>query len=109
MRALRVYIDTCVFGGAFDREFQVATQRFFEEVRSGNFSLTVSALVQDELSEAPAQVSDLFVEMLEWTTVAPISADALDLQQAYMDAGILTAKWVDDALHVAMATVAAAA
>ena len=49
---------------------------------------------------------ELFAEMLEWTTVAPISADALDLQQAYMDAGILTPKWAADALHVAMATVA---
>ena len=106
MRALRVYVDTCVFGGAFDREFQVATRRFFDEVRTGSFHLTVSALVQDELNEAPMQVSDLFAEMLEWTTVAPISADALDLQQAYMDAGILMPKWADDALHVAMATVA---
>ncbi len=49
---------------------------------------------------------DLFAEMLERTTVVPISADALDLQQAYMEAGILSAKWADDALHVAMATVA---
>ena len=53
MRALRVYVDTCVFGGAFDREFRVATQQFFEEVRSGSFHLIVSALVQDELGVAP--------------------------------------------------------
>jgi len=105
MRTLRVYVDTCVFGGAFDSEFQVATRRFFDEVRSGSLHLIVSALVQDELGDAPSQVSDLFAEMLEWTTVAPISADALDLQQAYMDAGILAPKWADDALHVAMATV----
>ena len=89
MRALRVYVDTCVFGGAFDKEFQVATQRFFEEVRSGGFHLIISALVQDELSEAPSQVSNLFIEMLKWTTVAPISSDALDLQQAYMERGYL--------------------
>jgi hypothetical protein len=106
MRALRVYVDTCVFGGAFDSEFQVATRRFFDEVKSGSFHLIVSALVQDELGEAPSQVSDLFAEMLVWTTVAPISADALDLQQAYLDAGILAPKWADDALHVAMATIA---
>jgi len=106
MRAVRAYVDTCVFGGAFDREFQVATRRFFNEVRSGSFHLIVSALVRDELVDAPSQVGDLFAEMLEWTAVAPISGDALDLQQAYMDAGILTPKWADDALHVAMATVA---
>jgi len=106
MRKLRVYVDTCVFGGAFDREFQVATRRFFSEVRLGRFHLIVSAVVRDELEEAPEPVSDLFSEMLEWATIAPISEDALDLQQAYMDACILTPKWADDALHVAMATVA---
>ena len=106
MRILRVYADTCVFGGVLDREFQAATQRFFDEVRSGSFHLIVSALVQDELGAAPSQVIELFAEMLEWTTVVPISANALDLQQAYMDAGILMPKWADDALHVAMATVA---
>ena len=105
MRVLRVYADTCVFGGAFDPEFQGATERFFDEVKGGRFHLIVSALVQDELDQAPSQVNDLFVEMLEWTTVAPISDDALDLQQAYLDAGILTPKGADDALHVAMATV----
>jgi predicted nucleic acid-binding protein len=106
MRVLRVYVDTCVFGGAYDTEFQTATERFFDEVRSGSFHLIVSALVQDELADAPSQVSELYAEMMEWTTVAPISADALDLQQAYMDAGILAPKWAADALHVAMATVA---
>ena len=106
MRAPRVYIDSCVYGGAFDEEFAFATTRFFGEVRSGSFHLIVSALVQDELSAAPPRVNDLFVDMLEWTTVAPVSAEALDLQQAYLSAGILTPKWAADALHVAMATVA---
>ena len=105
MRALRVYADTCVFGGALDNEFHLPTRQFFDEVRRGSFHLIVSALVRDELGEAPSQVTELFGEMLEWTTVVPISADALDLQQAYLDAGILTPRWADDALHVAMATV----
>jgi len=37
-------------------------------------------------------------------TVYP-TADALQLQAAYLSAGILTPKWADDALHVALATV----
>ena len=31
--------------------------------------------------------------------------EAQELQQAYLDAGILTPKWEDDALYVALATV----
>jgi predicted nucleic acid-binding protein len=105
MRPLRIYLDTCVFGGTFDQEFSGVTQAFFAQVRSGRFTLVVSALVQEELLDAPQPVRDLFAEMLTWTTVVPFSREAIELQQAYLDAGVLTQKWADDALHVAMATV----
>lgn len=105
MRPLRVYLDTCVFGGAFDEEFSSATRAFFAQVRMGRFHLVVSALVQEELADAPLPVQELFVEMLTWTTVMPFSAEAIELQRAYLEAAILTPKWADDALHVAMATV----
>jgi len=59
MRPLRVYLDTCVFGGAFDAEFSTVTQVFFAQVRSGRFHLVVSALVHDELITAPLSVRDL--------------------------------------------------
>ena len=106
MRALHVYADTSVFGGIVDDEFAKVTNQFFREVRLGRFSLCVSALVQTELRGAPQPVKAMFEDMLSWTTVAPISDEALDLQQAYLKAGILTPRWADDALHVAMATVA---
>jgi hypothetical protein len=35
-----------------------------------------------------------------------VTAEAVALRQAYLDAGIVTLKAVDDALHVALATVA---
>ncbi|MEI7834460.1 MAG: type II toxin-antitoxin system VapC family toxin [bacterium] len=105
MRPLRVYLDTCVFGGAYDLEFANATQTFFAQVRMGRFHLVVSALVQQELQNAPGKVQELFTEMLTYTTVMPFSNEAIELQQAYLEAGVLTSKWADDALHVAMATV----
>ncbi len=86
-------------------EFASATQEFFAQVRTGRFHLVVSALVQEELAGAPLPVQELFSEMLTWTTVMPFSSEAIELQQAYLDAGVLTLKWADDALHVAMATV----
>ena len=42
---LRVYVDTSVFGGAFDSEFRSATQTFFEQVREGQFLPVISAVV----------------------------------------------------------------
>ena len=105
MRSLRVYLDTCVFGGAFDQEFSNATQAFFSQVRLGRFHLVMSALVQDEVEMAPLPVRELLDEMLLLGEMIYPSDEALDLQSAYLLVGIVTPKWADDALHVAMATV----
>ena len=32
MSSLRVYVDTSVFGGVYDAEFELASRRFFEQV-----------------------------------------------------------------------------
>jgi hypothetical protein len=103
---IRVYLDTCVFGGAFDAEFAQATQEFFEQVKQGRFHLITSALVMEEIAYAPAQVQALFQQLLvSAMTVIDTPGEAFDLQQAYLDAGIVTPKWADDALHVATAAV----
>lgn len=57
---IRVYVDTCVFGGTLDIEFALATARFFDMVREGRFHLVISSLVVSEMSEAPHQVQKLF-------------------------------------------------
>ena len=103
---IRVYVDTCVFGGAFDEEFAEATQEFLTQVRRGHFRLVTSALVMEEIERAPEAVRLLFRELLtDNMTVVETPEEAFDLQQAYLDAGIVTPTWADDALHVATATV----
>lgn len=101
-----VYADTSVYGGVFDDEFAESSQAFFVLVRSGAFSLCISEVVHQELSAAPKEVAALFQEMLPVARLLEIGPEVLELQQAYIDEGILTEKWYDDALHVALATVA---
>jgi len=106
MHPIRVYVDTCVFGGAFDVAFEKATREFFAQVKQGQFHLITSALVMEEIEHAPLSVQELFRELLVGSmTVIDTPGEAFDLQQAYLDAGIVTTKWADDALHVATATV----
>lgn len=105
MGIIRVYADTSVFGGVFDEEFKTASHRFFDEVRNGGFSLVTSAIVQDEIASAPPEVRDYFDEMLRFCDVAEVSAHALDLRDAYLYSRIVSRKYSDDALHVAVATV----
>ena len=103
--SIRTYADTSVYGGLHDEEFVEASQRFFEDVRAGRFGLVTSAVVDDELEEAPPAVRQDYQALLPHVTVVDITEDALELQEAYLAAGILTRTWEDDALHIARATV----
>lgn len=105
-RIERVYVDTSVFGGVFDDEFSAPSRAFFEAVRAGRFNVVVSVLVQTEVSRGPAQVPALFDEVLSRAEVVRVTDEAVSLMQAYVDAEVLSERWRDDALHVALATVA---
>lgn len=102
---IRTYADTSVYGGPYDEEFAEASRQFFAQVRAGRFSLVTSAVVDDELEEAPSEVQANYEALLPEVTVAEITDEALELQQSYLDARILTPTWGDDALHIAVATV----
>jgi len=53
-----IYIDTSVFGGKFDIEFQYWTDRFFKKVFSSKIRLIYSDVADDELVNAPQKVKD---------------------------------------------------
>jgi predicted nucleic acid-binding protein len=101
-----VYADTSVYGGVIDEEFETPSRQFFDEVRSGRFHLVVSAIVADELRGAPQPVRTLFEAIRQSAEVVDVAEEAIHLQQAYVNAAIVSAKWATDALHVALATVA---
>src|SRR5207247_952419 len=80
------------------------SRAFFDEVRGGRFQLVTSALVQWEIAPAPAEVRNLFDEMLRLADLVEIPEAAVHLQSAYVDAGIVPQAALTDALHVAVAT-----
>jgi len=100
-----VYVDTSVFGGAFDEEFAEASRAFFEEVRSGRFDALASSVVLDELRGAPEDVRRFYADLGSRVKVAELSEAALKLVRQYVAAGIVSERWRPDAEHVAMATV----
>ncbi len=104
-RPVRIYADTSVFGGAFDPEFDVASAALFESARAGAFEMVVSALVVDELEGAPERVQSLFTDLARLVVRVEVGVDAYELQQAYLEAGVVSRKSETDALHVATATV----
>jgi predicted nucleic acid-binding protein len=104
MSNIRVYADTSVFGGVYDEEFRAESREFFEEVKRNRFIWVTSAVVQAEIEPAPVEVKRFFDEMLEFAEVVEISDKALQLRDVYLKASIVSPKYSDDALHVALAT-----
>jgi len=84
MKSIRVYADTSVFGGAYDDEFKQPSLTFFEQVKSGQFVLVTSAVVQDAMVAAPPAVRRFFEDLLGIAEVTDITESALDLRDAYL-------------------------
>lgn len=104
MRALRVYVDTSVFGGFFDPEFHDQTQRFFQQVRDGRFRLVVSPRVSAEILPAPPQVKEFYELLLPMAEMLVDAPDVEILADSYRDRGAVGKSSLTDALHVAFAT-----
>lgn len=104
----RAYADTSVFGGVFDEEFKTPSKIFFAAVQNKTFQLITSELVHQELQAAPPAVLRFFEECLAIADIAEVTDIVLKLQQAYIQAGIVTEKYSTDAMHVALATVSQA-
>ena len=103
---MKVYVDTSVFGGFFDREFSEPSKVFFDEIKRHRFTLVSSAVVQAEIEPSPENVRKLFDEMITMADMVSVDSAALVLQESYLKEGIVTANSSDDALHVALATTA---
>lgn len=59
---LRVYIDTSVFGGVFDEEFEEDSHRLFDEFKNGLKIAVISNETLNELEIAPDHVRALINE-----------------------------------------------
>jgi predicted nucleic acid-binding protein len=106
MKTLRLYLDTSVIGGYFDREFEGPTRKLFEEFAAGTFVPVVSDIVMAEVRGGPPPVRELLekLDSFVWEEIVE-STESLALAHAYVRAGILSEKWLDDCRHVAVATV----
>ncbi len=66
----RIYLDTSVFGGYFDPEFELWTKILFDKIAQGEYKVIYSKLIDIELTPAPERVRNL---------VTSLSRDCLEL------------------------------
>jgi hypothetical protein len=106
---MRIYADTSVFGGVFDEQFAVSSQRFLDYVKQGRYVILLSVITYDELQGAPEHMRQLIEEMPAGSYENIVmDQEIIKLAEAYISAGALGPTMENDALHVASATVARA-
>lgn len=102
----RIYVDTSVFGGHFDKEFSEHTIPLFKRIRAGQFVLLFSTVTQDELENAPEKVKELVRNLkVDYTEFVEITEEAIALASAYVTAKVVGKTSFADCLHIAIATI----
>ena len=103
---MRIYVDTSVVGGFYDKEFEEATKVLFKKVEKGEIILVVSELLDAELLRAPKHVrnhldkySKKQIQRVELTEEAKILADRYIAEQ------VVGATSKADCQHIAIATI----
>jgi predicted nucleic acid-binding protein len=106
---LRIYIETSVLNFLFVEdapEMRASTERFFKEISLKN-KCFVSTIVIDEISASrEPRHSQLVDALLKWKLeVLPFPPRAEKLAQEYVHAGLIPARYLNDARHIAAATI----
>ena len=108
MKLQRIYVDTSVIGGCHDEEFAPWSLGLMKDFRLGNMRAVVSAVVDAEIQDAPAHVRAIYYRLLDGDhEFLDVSEEAVELADIYLERKILTPKYSDDALHIALASVTA--
>jgi predicted nucleic acid-binding protein len=102
----RLYLDTSVFGGYYDKEFSEQTIPLFNRIKNGEFILLYSAITQDELENAPQNIKDLpdTINLNHREFLTP-ATEEVELAKKYIDEKVVGKTSYADCLHIALATV----
>jgi len=102
----RIYIDTSVFGGMFDVEFETETSLFFDMVNAGEIICLYSDITEKELVNAPQKVKDFFENLdSEKKQKVQITPEAFALAKKYVEENVVGQTSFDDCVHIATATI----
>lgn len=102
----KYYIDTSVFGGYFDTEFEEMTKRLFDQISKLGVRIINSELTKNELINAPEKVKD-FVKSIQNDALEyiEITDEALELAEIYINENVVGKTSREDCIHIALATI----
>ena len=103
---IKYYIDTSVFGGLYDEEFQEFSKLLFDKIEYENITIFYSELTENELRKAPENVKDFIRQMpADRIEYLEISKETYDLALQYITEKVVGQTSYDDCVHIALATI----
>ena len=102
----RIYLDTSVFGGFYDSEFEEYTIPLFTRIKNKELKIIYSSVTEKELENAPERVK-LLIRSLpsDISEFVEVTDDSVELAMNYIKENVVGKKSFDDCLHIALATI----
>lgn len=101
----KLYLDTSVYGGYFEPEFELWTKILFEKVFKNEFQVLFSDVVDSELEKAPKKVKQLAEELNpDNTEFVTLTDQAIQLADDYLNEKVVGRTSRSDCFHIALAT-----
>ncbi|WP_373524383.1 PIN domain-containing protein [Aquiflexum sp.] len=101
----RLYFDTSVFGGIYDKEFRLETEKLFQMVENGEIICVYSDLTITELKNAPEKIKIHFKNLPAANMLkVEIMEECFSLANQYIAEKVVGKTSFDDCLHIATAT-----
>lgn len=101
-----IYVDTSVFGGKFDPEFELWTDLFFKKVFESDIQLIYSNVAHDELINAPTKIRDFVKSIPEKNIIrVDLAEEAILLAEQYLKEKVVGKSSRADCYHIAIATI----
>jgi len=106
MKRQRIYIDTSIVGGFFDKEFEKETKMLFERLENKEVVFVISDVLTGELENAPERVGALLDNYNKnCFEKVPLTDEARELADKYIAENVVGKTSYDDCCHIALATI----
>jgi hypothetical protein len=103
---MKIYVDTSVFGGCFDPEFEIWSNRLMKDFITRKYIAVISEISEFELSLAPEHVKAVLKKIPKNNIeVVKLTDEAKILSDYYINENIVSKKSLADTQHIAIATV----
>ena len=103
---MRIYIDTSIVGGYFDKEFENDTKALFTRLENKEIIFVVSNVLEQELEKAPQQVKELLKKYDNFCLENVIlTLESRILANQYIIEKVVGPTSIEDCQHIAIATI----